>query len=99
VNGRNSDNTFIQKYLKWEPNTFLRIGLEKTYRWIYDQYLAREKGKAGAVREAAATRRWILERIEDYSMLQAIPWFAAAAGRCSLIIRRRGAEILSLNIV
>jgi GDP-D-mannose 3', 5'-epimerase len=51
VNGRNSDNTLIQKYLHWEPNTSLRNGLEKTYRWIYDQYLARERGDSGVVRE------------------------------------------------
>jgi GDP-D-mannose 3', 5'-epimerase len=56
VNGRNSDNTLIQKYLGWEPNTPLRVGLEKTYRWIYDQYLARERGEAGVVREAGAVR-------------------------------------------
>lgn len=37
VNGRNSDNTLIQKYLNWEPNTRLRDGMEKTYRWIHDQ--------------------------------------------------------------
>lgn len=37
VNGRNSDNTLIKKYLDWEPSTTLRDGLEKTYRWIYDQ--------------------------------------------------------------
>jgi len=53
VNGRNSDNTLIQKYLHWEPSTPLRVGLEKTYRWIYDQYLARERGE---VRETAAGR-------------------------------------------
>jgi nucleoside-diphosphate-sugar epimerase len=28
VNGRNSDNTLIQKYLHWEPSTPLRAGLE-----------------------------------------------------------------------
>src|SRR6185436_4885496 len=38
VNGRNSDNTLIQKVFKWEPSTRLRDGLEKTYKWIYDQY-------------------------------------------------------------
>lgn len=37
VNGRNSDNTLIQKLLGWEPSTRLRDGLEKTYRWVYDQ--------------------------------------------------------------
>ncbi len=37
VNGRNSDNALIRKYLKWEPNTRLRDGMEKTYAWIYEQ--------------------------------------------------------------
>ncbi|MBV8100497.1 MAG: NAD-dependent epimerase/dehydratase family protein [Verrucomicrobia bacterium] len=37
VKGRNSDNTLIQKLLRWEPSTPLRVGMEKTYRWIYDQ--------------------------------------------------------------
>jgi nucleoside-diphosphate-sugar epimerase len=37
VNGRNSDNTLIKKYLGWEPSIRLRDGIEKTYRWIYDQ--------------------------------------------------------------
>ena len=42
VNGRNSDNTLIQKYLGWEPSTPLKVGMEKTYRWIYNEYVARE---------------------------------------------------------
>jgi nucleoside-diphosphate-sugar epimerase len=37
VNGRNSDNALIKQYLGWEPSLRLRDGLEKTYRWIYDQ--------------------------------------------------------------
>ena len=37
VNGRNSDNTMIQERLGWEPSTTLRDGMEKTYRWIYDE--------------------------------------------------------------
>jgi nucleoside-diphosphate-sugar epimerase len=57
VNGRNSDNTLIQRYLHWEPDTLLRAGLEKTYRWIYDQYRARERGEAGVVREAFTASR------------------------------------------
>jgi len=56
VNGRNSDNTLIQKYLGWEPSTPLRAGMEKTYRWIYDQYQARERGDAGVVRESSVSR-------------------------------------------
>ena len=39
VMGRNSDNTLIKKYLDWEPDIPLRQGLEKTYAWIYDQYM------------------------------------------------------------
>jgi GDP-D-mannose 3',5'-epimerase len=41
VNGRNSDNALIKKYLDWEPDTSLRAGLEQTYAWIYEQYMAR----------------------------------------------------------
>jgi nucleoside-diphosphate-sugar epimerase len=43
VNGRNSDNTLIQKYLGWEPDISLKTGLEKTYQWILGEYLARER--------------------------------------------------------
>src|SRR5437667_591044 len=39
VNGRNSDNTLIKKYLGWEPSTRLRDGMERTYRWIYDEMI------------------------------------------------------------
>lgn len=40
VNGRNSDNTLIQKYLDWEPSIKLRDGMAKTYAWIESQMLA-----------------------------------------------------------
>jgi nucleoside-diphosphate-sugar epimerase len=51
VAGRNSDNTLIRKYLDWEPSISLRAGLEKTYAWIYDQYVLRERtGLAVGVR-------------------------------------------------
>jgi nucleoside-diphosphate-sugar epimerase len=48
VNGRNSDNTLIKKVFGWEPNTKLRDGMEKTYRWIYDQMAGRYPGQAKA---------------------------------------------------
>jgi nucleoside-diphosphate-sugar epimerase len=47
VRGRNSDNTLIEKYLGWEPSIRLRDGMEKTYRWIYD-----EMRKSGTERRA-----------------------------------------------
>jgi len=37
VNGRNSDNTLIQKHLGWEPSISLRDGLRKTFDWISEQ--------------------------------------------------------------
>ena len=43
VMGRNSDNTLIRQYLDWEPSIPLRAGLERTYAWIYDQYMARQQ--------------------------------------------------------
>jgi nucleoside-diphosphate-sugar epimerase len=55
VNGRNSDNTLIRKLLHWEPDTSLRTGMEKTYAWILEQYIAREKGLPGVVRESATS--------------------------------------------
>ena len=48
VNGRNSDNTLIQKVFGWEPSTKLRDGLERTYAWIYDQMEPRLAKRAGA---------------------------------------------------
>ncbi len=38
VAGRNSDNTFIQQVLGWEPSTPLRDGMAATYAWIAEQY-------------------------------------------------------------
>jgi GDP-D-mannose 3', 5'-epimerase len=52
VNGRNSDNTLIQKVFGWEPKTRLRDGMEKTYRWIYDEIV---KARAGS--EISAVNR------------------------------------------
>ena len=46
VQGRNSDNRMIRDLLGWEPNTSLHIGMEATYRWIYDQMV----GSASASR-------------------------------------------------
>ena len=40
VNGRNSDNTLIMERLGWAPGISLRDGMEKTYRWIYDEIVA-----------------------------------------------------------
>ena len=44
VAGRNSDNTFIQQVLGWEPNMPLQEGMVKTYAWIKQQYADRKAG-------------------------------------------------------
>lgn len=49
VNGRNSDNTRIRQRLGWEPGISLRDGMEKTYAWIYDRYMASYRTGAAAV--------------------------------------------------
>jgi hypothetical protein len=54
IGSAHSRRTILPKkytLLRLEPNTSLRSGLEKTYHWIYDQYLARERGESGGVRE------------------------------------------------
>jgi GDP-D-mannose 3', 5'-epimerase len=56
VNGRNSDNTLIQRYLNWQPNTPLRVGMEKTYHWIYDQYMAQLRGNSSESKESLIAR-------------------------------------------
>ncbi len=40
VRGRNSDNTRILDCLGWAPSVSLEEGLEKNYRWIYDQVVS-----------------------------------------------------------
>jgi nucleoside-diphosphate-sugar epimerase len=37
VRGRNSDNTLIAERLGWAPSIPLEVGLERTYRWIWDR--------------------------------------------------------------
>jgi nucleoside-diphosphate-sugar epimerase len=49
VNGRNSDNTLIKEVFGWEPTTRLRDGMEKTYRWIYDEMLRQHSGGGTSV--------------------------------------------------
>ena len=43
VRGRNSDNTLIQEIYGWEPSIKLADGLERTYKWIFDQLSSRDR--------------------------------------------------------
>jgi len=55
VRGRSSDNTLIQRVFGWEPRISLEEGLEKTYRWIYDQLVA--GNRVSQVTQGMATPR------------------------------------------
>lgn len=37
VRGRSSDNTLIKKYLHWQPEIPLAVGMRKTYEWISNE--------------------------------------------------------------
>jgi hypothetical protein len=37
VRGRNSDNSQIVETYGWEPSIALQDGMERTYRWVYDE--------------------------------------------------------------
>jgi nucleoside-diphosphate-sugar epimerase len=52
VAGRNSDNTRLRGLLNWEPSTRLRVGLERTYRWIYDQMVAHRPARSALANTA-----------------------------------------------
>lgn len=43
VRGRNSDNRLLKEKLGWEPTQPLKVGLEKTYKWIEDQVRKKHK--------------------------------------------------------
>jgi GDP-D-mannose 3',5'-epimerase len=53
VRGRNSDNTLIRETYGWEPSIRLADGLERTYRWIYDQLANRGDKLPGRVQRMA----------------------------------------------
>ena len=39
IAGKNSDNKLIKEKLNWSPSIPLKIGLEKTYKWIEEQVI------------------------------------------------------------
>ena len=49
VRGRNSDNTLIRKKLNWAPSIPLKVGMERTYRWIFNQLAKQGQQSPAAV--------------------------------------------------
>lgn len=59
VNGRNSDNALIMDHFGWEPSIRLRDGMERTYKWIYDDHMKKYNGRVpqrGAAPKGAHVR-------------------------------------------
>ncbi len=46
VRGRNSDNTLMQATHGWAPDTSLEVGMERTYRWIYDEIIQNQQPRS-----------------------------------------------------
>ena len=84
VAGRNSDNTFIESVLGWEPRTPLRNGMATTYKWIKGEYEAR---KAGRARGGGLSR----DRVVSTSRFRARPQAGASRGRPGEPSARRSA--------
>jgi len=55
VRGRNSDNTLIKQVLGWAPGTSLKVGLEKTFKWINSE-IEKEKQKGSDVQALAQSK-------------------------------------------
>jgi nucleoside-diphosphate-sugar epimerase len=53
VRGRNSDNTLIKRLMGWAPSVRLEDGMEKTYRWIYDEICGGQNSRANRAPRAA----------------------------------------------
>ena len=45
VRGRSSDNSMLKSQFAWEPSVSLKDGLEKTYKWIFDQLKSQENSQ------------------------------------------------------
>ena len=45
MRGRSSDNSKIFKELNWSPSISLKEGLEKTYKWVFDEISSGENSK------------------------------------------------------
>ena len=56
VRGRNSDNTLIKKLMGWAPSIRLEAGMEKTYKWIYDEMASGKASIVNAVPRAVAAQ-------------------------------------------
>ena len=66
VQCRSSDNTLAGRELGWAPATSLAAGMERTYRWVYDQLTADLSGRAAAARSAESSGRPLPGRREAW---------------------------------
>jgi GDP-D-mannose 3',5'-epimerase len=57
VRGRNSDNKLIKELMDWAPSVRLEDGMEKTYKWIYDEMSSGRTSVVNAVPQGAMAAR------------------------------------------
>jgi GDP-D-mannose 3',5'-epimerase len=67
VRGRNSNNDFIKKKLGWAPSIPVKVGIEKTYRWIESQI--DKELKAGASMSDYITSKIVVQSTESLDKL------------------------------
>ena len=72
VRGRNSNNDFIKEKLGWAPSIPVKVGIEKTYRWIESQ-IEREVA-AGAKMTDYVSSKIVVQSTESLDKLNdAVP--------------------------
>jgi GDP-D-mannose 3', 5'-epimerase len=57
VRGRNSDNKLIKELMDWAPSVRLEDGMEKTYKWIYDEMSSGRTSVVNAVPQGTMAAR------------------------------------------
>jgi len=67
VRGRNSNNVFIKEKLGWAPSIAVKVGIEKTYRWIEAQ--VKKAIDAGGKMEDFMTSKIVVQTTESLDQL------------------------------
>jgi len=67
VRGRNSNNVFIKEKLGWAPSIPVRVGIEKTYRWIEEQ--VKKAIDAGGKMEDFSSSKIVVQTTESLDNL------------------------------
>jgi GDP-D-mannose 3', 5'-epimerase len=70
VQGRNSDNSLIERHTGWQPSIPLREGLERTYTWIYDRFMAMQPRRPAIIPAMAGVSGGMMPGREEEGRLR-----------------------------